>query len=458
MIAGRMIVLKFLRAVVSFITLSYLLGGASLAASPNYIQPQISSDRVFVFVHGLFGDSLGSWKNSSNQYLWDFVADDPTIKTSNLFAYGFPSKFLSSSFSIDDAADDLEQRLRLAGVLKHKQIIFVAHSMGGLVVEAFLLRYRGVAAQTPIVLLYSTPHEGSEISSIAKLISDNPGLETMISGDKNQYLRRLESDWRNSGFATQIKCAFELKDTYKVRIVTRLSATRPCAGSSTPVDADHIDIVKPINKDSGAVVALRLAISAIPSLTAPTATIAQPTGASDSRPDFRPEARKAVRDYLAYLQAYPALQEEYSNRCLRWRTEMLDVSNSKVTIKNYEFISENCPSQGIRITENTCAAELGNVDDQIVLLGNPKIEIQCLSGECFTCEVLQRSRVPPSLDFSDSVVLPPEKLKAVSVYIGREPPTFEKIPRFSPFARSISRLLSNGDDKKFCQRHSIYCQ
>ena len=450
---------KLLRAVVNSLILGYVLMSASLAASPDYVRPKISSDRVFVFVHGIFGDSLGTWKNSTNQYLWDFVADDPAIRTSNIFAYGFPSRFFTSSFGIDDAVDDLEQRLRIAGVFKHKQIIFVAHSMGGLVVEAFLLRYRGIAAQTPVILLYSTPHEGSEISYVANLISKNPGLATMIAGDRNQYLRRLESDWKSAGFSTQIKCAFEMKDTYNIRIVTRLSATRPCVGNSTPVDADHIDIVKPANKDSGAVLALKIAIDAIPPLLPagadkPATTAAQPA----LIPDFRPEARKAIRDYLSYLQAYPRLQEEYAGRCLSWQTDVFDVSSGKLTIKNYEYMSATCRSDGIRITEKTCVAELGNVDDQIVFLGTPKIEVQCLSGECFTCDVLQRTRVPTSLDFSAPVPLAPERLKAVSIFIGSEPPIREKIRSFSPFARSISRLLSNGDDKMFCQRHSLYCQ
>ena len=444
------------------LTLGCTLIGSSWGASPDYVRPQISSDRVFVFVHGIFGDSLGTWKNSTNQYLWDFVGDDPAIKTSNIFAYGFPSRFLTSSFGIDDAVDDLEQRLRIAGVLKHKQIIFIAHSMGGLVVEAFLLRYRDIAAKTPIILLYATPHEGSEISYVAKLVSNNPGLETMIAGDKNQYLRRLESDWRSAGFSTQIKCAFELKDTYKVRIVTRLSATRPCTANSTPVDADHIDIVKPVNKDSGAVLALKIAIDAIPPLISappvkPATTAVQPASSTPS-PDFRPAARKAIRDYLSYLQAYPRLQEEYPGRCLRWQTDVFDVSSGKLTIKNYEYMSATCRSDGIRIIEKTCVAELGNVDDQIVFLGTPKIEVQCLSGECFTCDILQMTRDPPSLVFSAPVPLTPEKLKAVSVFIGHEPPIRDKIPSFSPFARSISRLLSNGDDKKFCQLHDIYCQ
>jgi len=42
--------------------------------------------------------------------------------------------------------------MELAGVHKHKQVIFVAHSMGGLVVETMLLRYEKLAERTPLIL------------------------------------------------------------------------------------------------------------------------------------------------------------------------------------------------------------------------------------------------------------------------------------------------------------------
>ncbi len=455
--------MRYLRRFVISLVASLLMGGVCIAASPDYVRPKVQSDRVIVFVHGIFGDSLGTWRNAKGQYLWDFVANEPAIKTANIYAYGFPSKFQAGSFGIDEAVDDLEQRLRIAGVFQHKQIIFVAHSMGGLVVEAFLLRFRHLAPQTPVILLYSTPHEGSEISSIARVISSNPGLETMISGDKNQYLRRLESDWRNSGFTTQVRCAYELLDTYKIRIVTRLSATRPCSGSSTPVNADHIDMVKPLTADSGAVLALKLAIISLPGI--PGSTVAPPSQAVVTNTptpaptvDFRPGARKSVRDYLSSLKAEPQYQEAYSSQCRRYETETLDVSSGMVTVRNFEYTSENCPAQATRIVERTCVADLGNIDGQIIFLGNPKMEIQCLSGDCFDCEVMQRLRAPPSLDFGDQVRLPSEKQKSATVYIGRELPIRERISRFSPFARSLSRLLSNGDDSIFCNRHSIYCQ
>jgi len=112
----------------------------------------VLADRVFVFVDGTFGDAIGTLRNSSNQYLWDFVADSPIISSFNLYIYGFPSRCLSSSFAVNKAADYLYQQMELAGVHKHKQVIFVAHSMGGLVVETMLLRYEKLAERTPLIL------------------------------------------------------------------------------------------------------------------------------------------------------------------------------------------------------------------------------------------------------------------------------------------------------------------
>jgi pimeloyl-ACP methyl ester carboxylesterase len=246
------------------------------ATSPRYAFPRISADRVIVFVHGIFGDTLTTWQNTQGQYFWEFFRGDKVYRNTNIYVYGFPSRFFSSSFTINEAVADLYTRLKNDDVFEHKQVLFVAHSMGGLVVEELLLRYRELASQVPLIFLISTPHEGAEITKIARYISRNPALETMLPGDKNQYLDQLDRGWRvaKSGrnFPTEIRCTYETQDTYGIRVVTRLSATRPCVGDSPGIDADHLTIVKPSNADSGAYIALRAVIKDLP-FPLPPATV-----------------------------------------------------------------------------------------------------------------------------------------------------------------------------------------
>jgi pimeloyl-ACP methyl ester carboxylesterase len=216
---------------------------------PRYAFPPKSKDRVFVFVHGIFGDALKTWQNKAGEFFWDRFRSDDVFKDSDVYVYGFPSRFRAQSFSIDQAVADMDQAFINDNVKKYKEIVIVAHSMGGLVAERYLLTVRSVASKVPLLFLFATPHEGSSITVLASVVSQNPGLETMLPGDRNQYLRNLEAEWRQAqaerSITTRIKCAYETRPTYGVWVVTELSATRPCDGLSSPSDADHIDIVKP---------------------------------------------------------------------------------------------------------------------------------------------------------------------------------------------------------------------
>lgn len=438
-----------------------LVGGSAHAADSRFVTHDPARTKVVVFVHGVLGDGTNTWQNTETKAYWPaMMAADRAFADANVYVYEFPSSTVGRSLSVNELAEAMRRRLQGDGVLKHDELVFLSHSLGGLVTRAFLVKYRDSAAKVRMAYFFATPTEGSPSAMLAALASRNPQFKSMYPLQSDNYLADLQRDWLAARLGIRSFCAYEGKTTYGVLIVDQRSATSLCTESLDPIGENHIDIVKPRNTGADSYIAFRNAYESVLNDKRSGPGTAAPPVASASRPipDFRPGARRSVRDYLSYLQAYPRLREENSNRCLSWQTDLLDVDNGKLTIRNYEYMSATCSAQGIRITERTCVADLGNVDDQIVLLSSPKIEVQCLSGECFTCDVRQMSRVPPSLDFSAQILLAPERLKAVSVFIGAEPPILEKIPRFSPFARSVSRLLSNGDDKKFCQRNSIYCQ
>jgi len=233
--------------------------------SPSYVVGGNSQDTVIVFVHGIFGDSYTTWQNKQGLYFWDLMKDDDIFKNSAVFAYGFPSPLLDGGFSIDQAVADMSLHLRNSHVLDHKQIIIVAHSMGGLVAERFLLTFQtAVGNKVPLLFLYSTPQEGAAITRVVTRVSRNPGVEQMLPGGNNQYLANLEQEWRQAQedrrISTKIVCAYELQPTYGITIVDQLSGTRFCSGVSYPIDANHIDIVKPSSTGDKSYIALRMAV------------------------------------------------------------------------------------------------------------------------------------------------------------------------------------------------------
>jgi len=104
-----------------------------------YIDYSADRNSVVVFVHGIFGDSRTTWK-ATNGFVWpEALRHDPNILPVNVFVYSFPSPYLGRSFTLDDLVNDLNFKLEVNGIFKrHKRVIFVCHSMGGIVTRSAL--------------------------------------------------------------------------------------------------------------------------------------------------------------------------------------------------------------------------------------------------------------------------------------------------------------------------------
>jgi pimeloyl-ACP methyl ester carboxylesterase len=118
------------------------------------------------------GDGLSTWTNQ-NAYWPTLLTEDRTFDGSDIFVYSYPTGFVAT-FSIDELAEDMRRVFSASGVTAHQTIIFLSHSMGGLITRAYLLKNRDVAARTSFSYFLSTPTTGSQIASIAQFISNNP--------------------------------------------------------------------------------------------------------------------------------------------------------------------------------------------------------------------------------------------------------------------------------------------
>jgi pimeloyl-ACP methyl ester carboxylesterase len=253
--------------------------GSGSSPTSRYVK-RARGKRVFVFVHGILGDAEETWKNSKSISFPELVASDLDMAGSDVYVYGYPSRFFSAGpFSLPEIAANMESRLKQDKVFQsHEEVIFVCHSMGGLVVLQMLLTYRNLAAKVPLMALYSTPQTGAEIAKLGSAFSQSRQLEAMLPGEDNQFLESLERQWRTAEFKTVVRCAYERRPTKKIMVVDRASGTRLCDGSTVPIDADHVGIVKPRNREDDSYVALSNWVKDLDSAEAP--------GSGDSSDDF----------------------------------------------------------------------------------------------------------------------------------------------------------------------------
>src|SRR5690606_6757530 len=83
-----------------------------------------------------------------------------------------------------------------------------------------------------------------------------------------------------------VRCAYEDRDTFGVRIVPWASATRFCEGAPPAIPANHIDIVKPSAVDDDAVAVVTTALREYVFIEALTPVL--------ETPDFLPEGDHLV--------------------------------------------------------------------------------------------------------------------------------------------------------------------
>jgi pimeloyl-ACP methyl ester carboxylesterase len=210
----------------SLCCLSALLSPPSFAASPTPGGPQMQAaapqsapqapihPRVIVFVHGLHGDRT-SWRAANGAYWPDLVRTDPHFAYSDVVVAEYPSPASNGKMSSVALADILWNDLRKDHVWDHREVVFVAHSLGGILVEEMLLRHPVDAARVRFVVSYGTPHEGSTVARVAALYDKDPLLNDLSDADNNTFLTQLEDRWRRSPAVNGIHrfCAYEGQDT-----------------------------------------------------------------------------------------------------------------------------------------------------------------------------------------------------------------------------------------------------
>ncbi len=222
--------------------------------------------RVIVFVHGLHGDRT-SWRASNGAYWPQMVQTDPHFAHSDVVVAEYPTPSLHGQYSTSQLAEILWQSLNQQQVWEHREVVIIAHSLGGILSEEMLLNHPADAARVVFVVAYATPHQGSFVANLAKVYDKDPLLSDLRDGNDNTFLMDLEQRWRSTPEVARIHrfCAYESLDTQSgegigkvlhahTRVVSYYSATYGCDADTPPqkINADHIDIIKPASRNAEA--------------------------------------------------------------------------------------------------------------------------------------------------------------------------------------------------------------
>ncbi|WP_054969877.1 hypothetical protein [Alicyclobacillus ferrooxydans] len=237
-----------------------------------------------IFVHGLGGDPFATWRQGNNsesfwpKWLGDEFSDVGVWSlgyAASATKWGrvlgmFCTKQRDSGYSMslpDRARQVLD--LFVQNDIGNRPIMFVCHSLGGLLVKQVLrISYdsfetnaeRSVFENTRAVLFLATPHNGAELATqLGSFRAMFPTVSIRDLRAHDPHLRDLFEWYRNhAAVGVQTRTFYESRPVKGSIIVVNPTSAHPGVGSNPiSLDEDHISIAKPLARNAQVYVAAR---------------------------------------------------------------------------------------------------------------------------------------------------------------------------------------------------------
>ncbi|KAI0427770.1 hypothetical protein F5Y09DRAFT_22307 [Xylaria sp. FL1042] len=244
-----------------------------------------------IFIHGLGGHSRRTWsKNHDPSLFWPqlWLPFEPGIGNARIFTFGYDAAWRGATKSISNVTDFAKELLfemrfgkDASGEdlnLGANPIIFVVHSMGGLVTKKACLlglhdsNYQELIQAVSAIIFLSTPHRGTHLAKILNrvLSASFQSSKNFISDlDKgSSAVEELNEEFRHLAPKLSIWSFYETLATSigprQIMVLEKDSSILGYPGEiSRPLQADHHDVCKFSSPVDSNYVAVRNAIKTL---------------------------------------------------------------------------------------------------------------------------------------------------------------------------------------------------
>ncbi|KAM0255136.1 hypothetical protein ACHAQJ_006059 [Trichoderma viride] len=232
-------------------------------------QPPERRDAVdIIAIHGLNGHPEKTWTDMTTKANWlcdiDCLPKDVPNARILSFGYNSASYFSRADADVQDFASELLAAIkarRRSNAEKHRPIMFICHSLGGLVFKQAIVRaheqdqfYLTLLKNIQGVIFFATPHKGSSLAFwdlIGNRIvqastlgfTTNPKLSKDLKVD-SKMLKRISDSFAYRGWSIKIRSFYETEfmSGLNCRVVNKDSARLGWG--------NELDIASPANHSS----------------------------------------------------------------------------------------------------------------------------------------------------------------------------------------------------------------
>jgi hypothetical protein len=271
-----------------------------------------------IFVHGLTGDPIDTWSSDGvteqEGPYWPrwLVTDLPHL---DFYTLGFPASLFAQwakkEMNLFQRAKNVLELLAAYG-FGARPIVFVCHSLGGLLVKQILRTakestddaWHKVADNCRGVLFLATPHSGSSLADLLKAFSvgfNSPHVEKLLKDTSD--LEELNESFRSfcKTRDVHVTAYYEMHKAHKLTTIVDAKSADPGvnAAAPIPIDADHISICKPSGRHNVIYLSIRRKLSDL----LPNASPDEQGPLAFDEDDFGSESAKDRRDLLEKMTA-----------------------------------------------------------------------------------------------------------------------------------------------------------
>jgi pimeloyl-ACP methyl ester carboxylesterase len=228
-------------------------------------KPETST--AIIFVHGLLSDSESCW-TSGSVYWPDLLRAEDPISHAGIYVFSYRTDVFAGSYSIGDIVETLYAYLKLDKLLTLQTLVFVCHSMGGIVVRQFLVTRQLALINRNVrigLFLIASPSLGSRyanlLSAVAEVLGSSQAKALRFS-EGNTWLNDLDRNFMNLKESTErrrlsIRGQELVEDQFiilpaflRTKVVPPFTGARYFGDPQRIEYSDHFTIAKPAGRDA----------------------------------------------------------------------------------------------------------------------------------------------------------------------------------------------------------------
>lgn len=218
-----------------------------------------------IFIHGI-NSSKDCWKHENGAYWPNLLKDESELADIGIYVFSYRTGINTGFYSLSDIVDSLREYFLLDDLISSTGVIFVCHSMGGIVTRRFLVNQYSMLIEKGLnkigLFLVASPSLGSDYANMLGFLSSIMGhtqASALKFSQNNVWLNDLDKDFinlrTNKNLHIRGKELIEDLPLYgkgflRKQIVEPFSGAKYFGNSFKVPESDHSTIATPANKDA----------------------------------------------------------------------------------------------------------------------------------------------------------------------------------------------------------------